>query len=554
MKTKKIFACLLSTLLLLSAFALAEPAERAVYEKKIDDLYARMMADLADSDQAFLVEAYDEPITITCINHYSAFGDVAMSKWGEKYGESYYENRWTDLAKKFNINIQYKWWSADGDYNQKIRLDMASNDLPDIFTVTSQSDLAELARNGMIMDLTDMIDEYAWSRDKEIWGTDGGKLLELATIDGRIYGLPASLPDTDEFSYLWLRKDWLEKLNLEVPTTMDELVSVLQAFKDADMGGNQNTIALGIDSALWYSSRGLFTGFRAYPKYWIEKDGGLVWGGICEENKQALSLLADLYQRGLISHEFITNTYDEMQEGLINGTCGATYAGHWLGHVCGDCHELDPESDWTCVRLPTADGNDVASPLISNGAGWFVVSSKCKNPEAAFKIRFQTTYALNDVEATWWYLEDNVAWNFSPVRSNVSALSNYESYLECLDMYENNDSSVLGGLGFIYWEALNSDLAYEWELMFGPEEDAAMRTLGYAIDNDLLFYDAFMGEQSELMLERWSSIQDEQLIAYTSMITGEVSVEDGFAAWIDTFNKLGGEQITKDVNDWYLNR
>ena len=53
------------------------------------------------------------------------------------------------------------------------------------------------------------------------------------------------------------------------------------------------------------------------------------------------------------------------------------------------------------------------------------------------------------------------------------------------------------------------------------------------------------------MLERWETILSEELIAYTKIIIGETTVEEGFADWVNTFNSLGGDRITQEVNEWY---
>ena len=126
--------------------------------------------------------------------------------------------------------------------------------------------------------------------------------------DDAVYGLPIVQASTDEFSYLWLRKDWMDALGLANPTTFDDLVTIMDAFMAADFDGNgvDDTIGIGIDKDLWYSTRGLFSAFQAYPQYWIEKDGALEWGGISEENKAALQFLADLYAKGYIDPEFVT--------------------------------------------------------------------------------------------------------------------------------------------------------------------------------------------------------------------------------------------------------
>ena len=56
------------------------------------------------------------------------------------------------------------------------------------------------------------------------------------------------------------------------------------------------------------------------------------------------------------------------------------------------------------------------------------------------------------------------------------------------------------------------------------------------------------------MQDRWSAIVDEQLLAFTRIIIGEVELEEGFATWLETFNNMGGDQITEEVNEWYANR
>ena len=57
------------------------------------------------------------------------------------------------------------------------------------------------------------------------WQTDGGILMGMATYDDAVYGLPIVQASTDEFSYLWLRKDWMDALGLANPTTFDDLVT-----------------------------------------------------------------------------------------------------------------------------------------------------------------------------------------------------------------------------------------------------------------------------------------------------------------------------------------
>jgi putative aldouronate transport system substrate-binding protein len=56
------------------------------------------------------------------------------------------------------------------------------------------------------------------------------------------------------------------------------------------------------------------------------------------------------------------------------------------------------------------------------------------------------------------------------------------------------------------------------------------------------------------MRDRWQAIQDEQLVTFTKIITGDLDVNTGFDAWVRTFNSMGGDRITREVNEWYRSR
>ncbi|MGI6570139.1 MAG: extracellular solute-binding protein [Caldicoprobacterales bacterium] len=534
----------------------AKGSEAELYNDNLSYLEENIVTYFSSKGEADKMSPYDTPIPVSVTNWYSPTIENAFVKFEEKYGETFEANRWTDAFKRaLNLDVTYKWWAADADYNQKLRLDMTANDLPDIFLVRSQTDLIQMAQSGAIHDLTDLFDTWATEDDKEVWESDGGALLQMASYENRIYGLPSSISDTDNFSYLWIRSDWMTKLGLEYPKTMDELADVIEAFVNADMDGNgvNDTVGLVVDKGLFYSTRAIFNAFQAYPEIWVKtSDDQLIWGGTTDANKDALNFLGSLYEKGYIDPEFITKSGSDALESVISGKCGVAIGGHWLGHTMGDLHELDEESDWRCIPIPTGTGDVVKSPLKPTHHGWLVVNSNFEHPEAAFKMRGLHTYTLKDKDAAWWWYEENITWQISPVRANVSAYDNLFTYLNLLEAYNNNnDTSLLRAKAISYWANLHGELAWEWEMMFGPEDKTPMNVLNDAYSKDLLFYDAFLGPQSAFMQERWSTIMDEQLVAFTKMIINEVSVEKGFEDWKNTFINMGGDRITEEVNDWY---
>lgn len=522
---------------------------------------------LADNLQKFyeenygegdLVAPYDEPVEVTIVNYYNTNLETNMATWTDWWDETLENNRYVAAAEKaLNIKIKYLWLKNDADkgYEKQLRLAITAGEIPDMFIVTNQNDLVQLAESGLIMPVDDVVDKYFTTWDKEIQSSDGGKLYEMAMYDGQCYGIPCNISDTDTFSYIWLRKDWMEKLNLEAPKTMDDLRNIMLAFKEAKLGGSENTYGMVIDKDLYYSTRGLFAGFGAYPEFWVEdENGGLVWGGTQENVKKALTYLNGLYNDGLLDKEFITQSNTDAKALMFNSQAGILYAGHWLAHDLQKLHDNDPESDWICVALPSETGAPVEQYLTPVKRGWIVINESYEHPEVAAKIRALCTFAAQGgiCDGTWWFSNDQ-AQALEPFQASVSSWDNYNTYLNLLECYDKGgDTSVLRAKAITYWNNLTSGSSiWAWEHMFGNGETTPMVVLRDAIENERIHYDGFLGAQNEFMQDRWSVIKDEQLTAFTKIIIGEVGVEEGFADWLKTFDSMGGTQITRDVNEWY---
>ena len=531
------------------------------------DFFDTQVQLLADNLQKFyeenygegeLVAPYDEPVEVTIVNYYNTNLETNMATWTDWWGETLENNRYVAAAEKaLNIKIKYLWLKNDADkgYEKQLRLAITAGEIPDMFIVTNQNDLVQLAESGLIMPVDDVVEKYFTTWDKQIQSSDGGKLYEMAMYDGQCYGIPCNISDTDTFSYIWLRKDWMDKLNLEAPKTMDDLRNIMLAFKEAKLGGSENTYGMVIDKDLYYSTRGLFAGYGAYPEFWVEDESGnLVWGGTQENVKKALSFLNGLYNDGLLDKEFITQSNTDAKALMFNSQAGILYAGHWLAHDLQKLHDNDPESDWICVALPSETGAPVEQYLTPVKRGWIVINESYEHPEVAAKIRALCTFAAQGgiCDGTWWFSNDQ-AQALEPFQASVSSWDNYNTYLNLLECYDKGgDTSVLRAKAITYWNNLTSGSSiWAWEHMFGNGETTPMVVLRDAIENERIHYDGFLGAQNEFMQDRWSVIKDEQLTAFTKIIIGEVGVEEGFADWLKTFDSMGGTQITRDVNEWY---
>ncbi|WP_155987792.1 extracellular solute-binding protein, partial [Gorillibacterium massiliense] len=160
-------------------------------------------------------------------------------------GDSVSNNQYTRyLKEKYNINVIVDWTAATGnDFKQKVSLAIASGKLPDGMVVDDRSYMTKAASSGLLYDITDLFQQYQSSQVKDIMASTEGRALENASYKGKMVSIPNITVDTDGVHIMWIRKDWLDKLNLPVPKTLSDIEKTAKAFIANKMGGN-NTIGI----------------------------------------------------------------------------------------------------------------------------------------------------------------------------------------------------------------------------------------------------------------------------------------------------------------------
>lgn len=156
---------------------------------------------------------------------------------------------------------------------------------------------------------------------------------------------------------MWIRQDWLDELNLEAPTTIEELETVANAFVENKMGG-ENTVGIltpTINSRLYNdfisSSNnmnnldGIFQAFRSYPGFWLKDEAGnAVYGSTTKETKEALAELQKMYADGILDQEI--GVRKDADEAWKSGKVGILFSPWWHGYNVKDGIANDPETEW----------------------------------------------------------------------------------------------------------------------------------------------------------------------------------------------------------------
>ena len=288
-------------------------------------------------------------------------------------------------------------WAANAEQGkEKLNLAIASSELPDVFRV-DQVQFEQLYQAGMLEDLTAAYEEYAGDFMKDVMSRPGSDTaLSACSRDGKLYGIPYFLNMTDDTRVIYVRQDWMDKLNLDEPKSFQDLITIAKAFQDKDPDGDgiDDTIGVVLESNIFTPSSGILKGFmnsfHAYPFAWVERDGKLINGLVeAEPMKAGLGELQKLYQEGYIRQDFASVSWDDqVVPDMMNNNIGMIFGGLWEGWwPLGEMKATDPSVEWKMYPLFSADdepAKSLSKEIVINGIT--VVKKGCKNPEALIKM------------------------------------------------------------------------------------------------------------------------------------------------------------------------
>ena len=322
-------------------------------------------------------------------------------------GESASDNFIRDFYKeKLNIEWESVWTTDYSSYFTKLNLDIAGNDLPDVFLVDA-AQLQTLIENDQVEDLTDYYNYYASDLLKSNIEYNDGLMMEFPTVGGRLYGIPLTSSYAGDTGFMWIRTDWMKKLGLSAPTTYQELCDYIKALKESGLCVNNSSgfSFLGCGSV---SFDAISQMFGTYYDYFLkdEATGELVYTGVSDEMRNALQAMQDMFRAGLIDSDWAAkgSTEEEMisvgQYGIVFGQY--FYPGLLAGNLLND-----PQADWEAFPLPSLHAGEESHPKGTNFVnGYLVVRKGYEHPEALLKsMNLWAELWLDGGEYSQWLTE-----------------------------------------------------------------------------------------------------------------------------------------------------
>lgn len=494
---------------------------------------------------------YAEPVTLT-----RAQMTTSATQW--ENGDDEADNPWTRTAlEEFNIKLEDAWAADGSQYADKINLSIASQTLPDVFWVNANQ-FKQVTELGLAADLTDAYETCASDTLKGIMESDT-EAFESGKVDGRLMGISTQhYGIISQMNCVWIRDDWMRKLNLKAPETMEDLIEICRQFtvNDPDGNGIDDTYGLAADKTLG-TLYAMMNAWHAYPKIWIaQEDGGIAYGAVQKEARNALEAFQKLYAQGILSREFAVADQAKMTEDLVSGKVGVAIWGSSFGYAPGIdvVKNNGEEAIFKPYPLPSADSETVKLAIDWPVGNYVVVNKNCKNPEAAIRMINLYTRVCNEgtLEDYDTYINNERGWGAIPFQVQ-NPMADYNQYVEISRVQDSRDADGLtpDQLGkyehVIDWiDNKNPDSLGQYSQVSQEGSYGVMKDF---VDNGRYVRTAFKGVSTNTMVQKMSSLDAMQDETFTKIIMGgDIGSFDSF---VENWNSLGGSEITEEMNDLY---
>ena len=341
------------------------------------------------------------------------------------------------LEEKLGIDIQFQYFALGAsDWRAQINAMIAAGEkLPDVLWGFGwgEQERYDFGSQGYLIDLTDLMrgDSAQAYRDRmaELFGEDMFETVmrNIASPDGAVYAFPTVSQDASTYSSInvFINQKWLDNLGLEMPTNMDELMTVLRAFKTQDP--NQNGKADEFPAVGQVGPTNTTTGtangdlpawiinnyeFVCDKRQWNAVDGQLYSPYTTDAYREGLKTLHTMYAEGLLDAFTWTSTYGSSEmTAMWTPADDVAIAGVAAGAIRARVAQDSPVATEYVVLPPfnyaPIDINNYVPPCN------IFITEECQDPQLAFDFLLAVTdeegtlRARRGIEGEHWMLVED---------------------------------------------------------------------------------------------------------------------------------------------------
>ena len=280
-----------------------------------------------------------------------------------------------EVARLTNIKLDLVHPTAE--YDQRLLADLAAGVEYDLIYIGLDT-MFDLADQGVLTSLTDQIEGSALLSNPTVVAPEEWDSIRY---NDEIYGV---FNKKEGGRMPIVRQDWMEKLGLEDPKTLDDFYNVMVAFRDEDPAGNGKGNTYGLSTSKSYDIQPFLSAQGIKPGY-VDVDGARTIPWATEDAIPVYEWLAKLYSEGLYDPNFATNATSDMRNlFLTNGVGMVTYWDTWVGLFNNLVLAENPDTEFVARGIPGAVGPDGNIILERGLPGLWSIPVNAKNPDSAF--------------------------------------------------------------------------------------------------------------------------------------------------------------------------
>jgi putative aldouronate transport system substrate-binding protein len=273
-----------------------------------------------------------EPLTLTWFADFNGKAAVSIKSYAQ-------QSAYQVLAQRTGISVAFQ-HPPLGAEKERFNLLAVSGKYPDVIEADwygYPGGSSKALKDGMIIPLNDLIRRYAPNL-QAVLDANPEVFRQVSTEDGVLYAFPMLRLDPEVRS-IWgpqVRADWLARLGLKAPETIDDWYRMLKAFKMRDPNGNGladeiplsalavtgERSAPGLPQPLW-----VFLGAYGLAPEFFQKDGRVHYSPAEPAYRDFLATMHRWYREGLLDPEYLSQTERQFDAKMTSDTVGA-YAGY----------------------------------------------------------------------------------------------------------------------------------------------------------------------------------------------------------------------------------
>jgi putative aldouronate transport system substrate-binding protein len=404
------------------------------------------------------------------------------------------------------------------DYTTKINALIAAREYPDIL-MFGVADGKRFVDNNVVIPLDDLLSSHG----PDILANKSNYMGSGINSGGITYGIPR--PPGYPMQMI-IRTDWLENLNMAIPTDTESFFEAMRAFTfdDPNQSGKKDTLGLTIMMDGFGTFEAIFSafGFSNYAPVVVD---GIVTTYMKHPNfLESIEYLRRMYDAGVMEPDFVSIPQMQAWEKVWNGVTGA----HCWSPV-GALNNWIPRftegkyPDMAAIMIKGPDGSGGFYNRFPNQ--YYGITASCENPEEAMRLANYFTTPEGDellylgIEGTHFEWEDKQNGKYKYL----------EPYLSDIALQRADG-------GFMMWSTfrrINDNT--EILTLTGPTQDA----LKLAVDNPMKT--GAIVSNPDIASELGSTLADIEKECVASLMVSTGNIESELAAFISRWEAEGGK-------------